>query len=60
MVVVIEGSLGEIKPDVNNDEIIQMVKNMVNMGLSTKDAIKKVAEATNVNKNYIYKIYHIN
>jgi len=60
MVIVVEGSLGEIKPDVNNDEIIQMVKNMVNMGLSTKDAIKKVAEATNVNKNYIYKIYHIN
>lgn len=60
MVIVVEGSLGEIKPDVNNDEIIQMVKNLVNMGLTTKDAIKKVAEATNVNKNYIYKIYHIN
>lgn len=60
MVIVVEGSLGEIKPDINNDEIIQMVKNMVSMGLSTKDAIKKVAEATNVNKNYIYKIYHIN
>ncbi len=60
MVIVIEGSLGEIKPDINNDEIIQMVKNMVSMGLSTKDAIKKVAEATNVNKNYIYKVYHIN
>ena len=60
MVIVVEGSLGEIKPDVNNDEIIQMVKNLVNIGISTKDAIKKVAEATNVNKNYIYKIYHIN
>lgn len=60
MVIVVEGSLGEIKPDVNNDEIIQMVKNLVGMGLSTKDAIKKVAEATNINKNYIYKIYHIN
>lgn len=60
MVIIIEGSLGEIKPDVNNDEIIQMVKNLTSMGLSTKDAIKKVAEATNLNKNYIYKIYHIN
>lgn len=60
MVIVVEGSLGEIKPDVSNDEIIQMVKNFVNIGVSTKDAIKKVAEATNVNKNYIYKIYHIN
>ncbi len=60
MVIIVEGSLGEIKPDINNDEIIQMVKNLVNMGLSTKDAIKKVAETTNLNKNYIYKIYHIN
>lgn len=60
MVIIIEGSLGEIKPDVNNDEIIQMVKNLTSMGLSTKDAIKKVADATNLNKNYIYKIYHVN
>ena len=60
MVIVVEGSLGEIKPDVNNDEIIQMVKNFVNMGMTTKDAIKKVAETTSINKNYIYKIYHIN
>ena len=60
MVIVVEGSLGEIKPDINNDEIIQMVKNLVNMGLTTKDAIKKVAETTNINKNYIYKIYHVN
>jgi len=60
MVIIVEGSLGEIKPDINNDEIIQMVKNLVNMGLTTKDAIKKVAETTNVNKNYIYKIYHVN
>jgi len=60
MVIIVEGSLGEIKPDVNNDEIIQMVKNLTSMGLSTKDAIKKVAEATNINKNYIYKIYHVN
>lgn len=60
MVIIVEGSLGEIKPDINNDEIIQMVKNLVNMGLTTKDAIKKVAETTNINKNYIYKIYHVN
>lgn len=60
MVIIVEGSLGEIKPDINNDEIIQMVKNLVNMGLTTKDAIKKAAETTNINKNYIYKIYHVN
>ena len=60
MVIVVEGSLGEIKPDLNNDDIIKMVKTMVEGGLSTKDAIKKVADLTNVNKNYIYKVYHLN
>lgn len=60
MVIVVEGSLGEVKPNLDNDEIIKMVKSMVESGLSTKDAIKKVSEITKVNKNFIYKIYHIN
>lgn len=60
MVIVVEGTLGEIKPSVNNDEIIKMIKNLVESGVSTKDAIKRVSEITSVSKNYIYKIYHIN
>ena len=60
MVIVIEGSLGELKPNVNNDEIISMVENLVESGLSTKDAIKQVSEITRINKNYIYKIFHVN
>ena len=60
MVIVVEGSLGEIKPDLNNDDIVKMVKSMVESGMTTKDAIKKVSELTKINKNYIYKIYHIN
>ena len=60
MVIVVEGSLGEIEPSINNDEIIQMVKNLVESGCSTKDAIKRVSEITNIPKNHIYKIYHIN
>lgn len=60
MVIVVEGSLGETMPNVGNDEIIKMVKNLVDMGVSTKDAIKQVSETTKINKNYIYKIYHIN
>lgn len=60
MVIVVEGQLGETMPSINNDEIIQMVKGLVNMGISTKDAIKQVAETTKINKNYIYKIYHVN
>ncbi len=60
MVIVVEGSLGEIKPNLNNDDIVKMIKTMIEGGMSTKDAIKKVSEMTKVNKNYIYKIYHIN
>lgn len=60
MVIVVEGSLGELKPNVNNDEIISMVENLVESGLSTKDAIKQVSEITRINKNYIYKIFHVN
>ena len=60
MVIVVEGCLGETMPNISNDEIIQMVKTMVENGASTKDAIKKVSEITKINKNQIYKIYHIN
>lgn len=60
MVIIVEGSLGELKPNINNEEIISMVKNLVESGVSTKDAIKRVSDITNINKNYIYKIYHIN
>ena len=60
MVIVIEGTLGELKPNVNNDDIIAMVENFVESGLSTKDAIKRVSEITSLSKNYIYKIYHVN
>ena len=58
MVLVIEGRKDEIKPDLNNDDIYQMVKNFVGMGMSTKDAIKRVSEITQVSKNQVYKIYH--
>ena len=60
MVIVVEGSNGEEKPVINNNDIINMVKSMVDSGMSTKDAIKKVSEMTKINKNTIYKVYHLN
>jgi len=60
MVIVVEGSSGEIKPIVSNTDIVNMVKTMVESGMSTKDAIKKVSEITKINKNVIYKAYHLN
>lgn len=58
MVLIVEGRNDEVKPDLNNEEIYQMVKNFVGMGMSTKDAIKRVSEITEISKNQVYKIYH--
>lgn len=60
MVIVVEGANGEEKPIIGDNELINMVKTMVESGMSTKDAIKKVSDITKVNKNTIYKIYHLN
>ncbi len=58
MVLVVEGRNDENKPDLDNEEVYQMVKNFVGMGMSTKDAIKRVSEITQISKNQVYKIYH--
>ena len=60
MVIVVEGKNGEEKPVISNADIVNMVKSMIDSGLSTKDAIKKVSELTKINKNTIYKVYHLN
>ena len=60
MVIIVEGSNGEEKPIIGDNELINMVKTMVESGMSTKDAIKKVSDITKVNKNTLYKIYHLN
>lgn len=60
MVIVVEGAIAEEKPILSNNDLINMVKSLVESGMSTKDAIKKVSEMTNINKNTIYKFYHLN
>lgn len=60
MVIVVEGTSKEDKPILSDIEIVNMVKTLVESGLSTKDAIKKVSELTNINKNIVYKVYHLN
>ena len=60
MVIVVEGSMGEVKPVISDADIVNMVKSMVDSGMSTKDAIKKVSEMTKINKNIVYKVYHVN
>ena len=60
MVIVVEGTTGEEKPIISNTDLVNMVKTMVESGMSTKDAIKKVSDLTKINKNTIYKVYHLN
>lgn len=60
MVLVVEGSSGEEKPIISDVDLVNMVKTLVESGMSTKDAIKKVSDMTSINKNQIYKIYHLN
>ena len=58
MVIVVEGCSKEVSDSIDDKEIIKLVNNFESMGVSTKDAIKKVSELTKISKNYIYKIYH--
>lgn len=60
LVIVVEGASQEEKPIISDVDIVNMVKSMVDSGMSTKDAIKKVSEITKINKNIIYKTYHLN
>ena len=60
IVIVLEGNPGETVVSVDDNDLIAMVVELEQKGISTKDAIKKVSELTDVNKNYIYKIYHMN
>ena len=56
MVLVVEGKLENKVIALDDFSLIDMVKKNVENGLSTKDAIKNVAEATSISKNYIYNL----
>ena len=60
MVIIVEGNNKEESPYKDKEELIKMVQSFENLGYTTKDAIKKVSDLTNVNKNEIYRIYHQN
>ena len=59
MVIVVEGKPQEKTITITDEEIRSLVSEYINEGLSSKDAIKRVSEQTKINKNYVYKIYHI-
>lgn len=56
MVILVEGNKEENKID--EKEIIALVNELKEKGLSTKDAIEITAKVHRINKNWLYKIVH--
>lgn len=54
-VIVVEGNINEETEDV---DVISLINDYVDKGISVSDAIKKVSKDTNINKNEVYRIYH--
>ncbi len=57
MVLVVEGKKEDKVISIDDFSLVDMVKKNIENGLSTKDAIKNVAQATSISKNYIYNLY---
>lgn len=58
MVIIVEGCPKEIQTELKDEDIKKLVDELINNGLSAKDAIKKVSEDKNIRKNKVYEIYH--
>ena len=58
MVIVVEGSKEIIEQTFDLD-INEQIEVYMNEGLTSKEAIKKVAKERNLSKNEVYKSYHI-
>lgn len=58
IVLVVEGFKGEKSLAIDLGEIIDLVNDRVNSGLSKSDAIKAVSISTGLSKNKVYDIYH--
>jgi 16S rRNA (cytidine1402-2'-O)-methyltransferase len=58
MVLVVEGNRDDYSKDVDMSMILKMVRESVETGMSTSQAIKEVAGRTGVSKNKIYDMVH--
>jgi 16S rRNA (cytidine1402-2'-O)-methyltransferase len=58
MVLIIEGSKAEKEPDISMMDIRTHIEELIQSGLSAKDAIKQIAKMTGMSKNEIYTMYH--
>ena len=58
MVIIVEGAKKVEQPTIGSFDVIGEVNKYIEQGLSTKDAIKKVAEDYKVSKNEVYQLFH--
>lgn len=59
MVLVVEGGQEEISDEITfNQTIEEHVEEYIQMGMTTKDAIKEVAKVRKLSKNQVYNEYH--
>lgn len=58
MVVVVEGNLQLEEVIISDGDIINYIDEMIQRGLSAKDAIKEVSKEHNLPKNEVYRVYH--
>lgn len=58
MVLIIEGDEGVKVMPVDLNEVYQSIEELIQSGLSAKDAIKEVSATTGLPKNQCYEIYH--
>ena len=58
MVVVIEGNHDDYEKDIDYSQLLKMVNESVERGMTTSDAIKETAKKTGISKNTIYDLVH--
>jgi len=58
MVIVVSGCPKEDRIPLSDVEIVDEVNKLVELGKTAKDAIKEVAQAHDLSKNDVYKLFH--
>lgn len=58
MVIIVSGNPNDERPTLTSFDVIGEVNKLIEQGLTTRDAIKKVAEIYKVSKNEVYQLFH--
>lgn len=58
LVLIVEGKAREPRVTLSNVEIMRSVQELIDQGMTTKDAIKAIAERHGISKNEVYRVVH--